>query len=281
LLGNPTSYVQYEAVSGVSVRRIEIDGRVIGGVYEDDGVVYCVLGDIRPRDRSASRCEQALSVLDQLRKALEAAGMGIENIVRTWFFVDRILDWYGEFNAARSSVFDKWGLFDRILPASTGIGAANSHGAALVADAIAMRCDTRTLEMRNVVSPLQCPAMTYKSSFSRAVEMKVPGGRQLYISGTASIAPDGKSAHRGDLDRQIALSMSVVREILLSRGMEWSDVSRGVAYFKGAPNVAALERYCRVSGIPDLPLAIASADICRDDLLFEIEIDATVTEEAR
>lgn len=273
------THIQLDAVSGVTVKPLECRGRILGAVYEHGDVTYCVLGDLRPHDLTASRCDQARSVFEQLETALDAAGMSIEHVVRTWFFIDRILDWYGQFNAVRSSLFDSWGLFDRILPASTGIGAANSAGAALIADALAIKSANRTVEITDVASPLQCAAMKYKSSFSRAVEVNLPGQRRLYVSGTASIAPDGRSVHDGDLNRQIALSMDVVREILLSRDMNWSDVTRGVAYFREACKMPALERYLHEHGLSELPVAVASADICRDDLLFEIELDAAVAED--
>jgi hypothetical protein len=35
-----------------------------------------------------------------------------------------------------------------------------------------------------------------------------------------------------------------------------------------------LEEYCRAHGIPNLPVIHAHATVCRDDLLFEIELDA-------
>jgi enamine deaminase RidA (YjgF/YER057c/UK114 family) len=282
LVGNgscpaPMTHTCLEAVSGVLVKPIASGGRLVGATYEDGGATVCVLGDLRPRDDSATREEQARCVFAQLEAALDAAGMTPDDLVRTWFFIDRILEWYGQFNSIRSSVFEEWGLFDRVLPASTGVGSANAAGAAVAANAIAIKPAGRPLDMIDVVSPLQCPAMQYRSSFSRAVEVNVGGQRRLYISGTASIAPDGSSAHHGDLDRQIALTMDVVKEILRSRGMGWPDVTRGTAYFRDGGKMSALERYYRRHGLPCLPVAVAAADICRDDLLFEIEVDAAAT----
>ena len=105
----------------------------------------------------------------------------------------------------------------------------------------------------------------------------MPAHRLLYISGTASITPDGRTAHAGDLESQIALTMDVVAGILLSRGMSWSNVSRGIAYFQDAGEAPCLDRYCRDRNRALPPVAVSSADICRDDLLFEIEVDAVAT----
>ncbi|MBK5293033.1 MAG: hypothetical protein JJE04_15350 [Acidobacteriia bacterium] len=265
---------QLYAVSGSFVKRIEIDGQTAGGVFEDEDVRCCVLGDLRPRDLAAPRPVQAESVLQQMELALRAAEMDLTDIVRTWFFIDRILDWYGGFNVVRNRFFQDRNLFAGVLPASTGVGTANSAGAALIADVLAMKPKRGRLDFRNVASPLQCPAPDYKSSFSRAVEVSIAGRRSLFISGTASIAPDGVTAHVGAVEKQVALTMTVVERILQSRRMSWSDVTRGIAYFKDIDEAPALERYCRDNHIPDLPVVVSSADICRDDLLFEIEVDA-------
>jgi enamine deaminase RidA (YjgF/YER057c/UK114 family) len=262
------------AVSGAPLSRLRLDGEVVGARYEEEDVRYCLLGNLRPPDIGAPRPAQARAVLEKLERALESAGMGMTDVVRTWFFLDRILDWYDDFNSVRTAFFEERNLLAGVLPASTGVGAANAAGAALVADAVAMQSKQGRLNLVSVPSPLQCPATDYRSSFSRAVEIGLPAQRLLYISGTASIAPDGRTAHAGDLESQIALSMDVVAGILRSRGMSWSDVSRGSAYFQDADEAASLDRYYRDRIRVQPPIAVSSADICRANLLFEIEIDA-------
>ena len=74
------------------------------------------------------------------------------------------------------------------------------------------------------------PATAYRSSLSRAVEVAFPEHRLLIISGTASVAPDGKSMFADDIVRQIHLTLDVVDAILKSRHMRWEDTSRTVAY---------------------------------------------------
>ena len=163
------------------------------------------------------------------------------------------------------------------MPASTGIGVGNHAGAALVTDVLAMKPMNNNVRTEAVGSPLQCPATNYKSSFSRAVEVALPDHRRLYVSGTASIEPGGKTVHVGDVGKQISLTMKVVQAILESRKMSWADVSRAIAYFKDIEETPLFENYCRDNRLPFLPIAIAHSDICRDDLLFEIEVDAVVT----
>jgi enamine deaminase RidA (YjgF/YER057c/UK114 family) len=144
----------------------------------------------------------------------------------------------------------------------------------VVADLLAMQPKRPEVRCFAVPSPLQCPALEYGSSFSRAVEVAIPGQRRLYISGTASIHPDGRTAHVGDAEAQVALTMEVVAAILQSRGMDWTDTVRGIGYFKHMADAPLLDAWCAVRGLAGWPVIAAKNDICRDDLLFELELDA-------
>jgi enamine deaminase RidA (YjgF/YER057c/UK114 family) len=166
------------------------------------------------------------------------------------------------------------GVFDRLVPASTGVGTHNPHGAALVGDALAVEALSPAVKIHALPSPLQCPAPAYGSSFSRAVEIQTPGCRRLYVSGTASIHPGGETAHVDDVDAQVDLSMRVVKGILDASGYDWKDINRAVAYFKNPQEAGAWDRWCKANDIESMPIAVVHADICRDDLLFEVEVDA-------
>jgi enamine deaminase RidA (YjgF/YER057c/UK114 family) len=247
-------------------------GRVIGSWFEDADAKYCILGDIRPRNPAASPGEQTLNVLETIQKALASAGMDFRDIVRTWFYNDRILDWYAEFNRARSAFFRRHDL--ALMPASTGIGASNPAGAALVVKAIAVMPKTRKVTIRRIDSPLQCDAFAYGSAFSRGVEVADPAARILHISGTASIEPDGETAYVGDAGKQIEKTMEVVDAMLAQNGMDISDTTRAIAYFRHRSIIPIWRRYCRIRELPPIPIILAECDICRDNLLFEIELDA-------
>ena len=125
-----------------------------------------------------------------------------------------------------------------------------------------------------VASPLQCPALDYGSSFSRAVELNMSCHRRLFVSGTASIAPEGHTIHIGDVDAQIARTMEVVDAILCSREMDWKDVIRGIVYMRNSQDMKRYSLYCRAHCLPQMPVVTSNSTVCRDDLLFEIEVDA-------
>lgn len=268
-------------VAGPKVEPVRVSGRIIGSLFEDRHVRYYRMGGLVPADVSRSREDQTNDVFALIEAGLAATGMDFGNVVRTWFCNDEILDWYDEFNRERDEFFKKRGVFDGLVPASTGVGGRNAAGAALVSGALAVVPKSDEVKTFAVASPLQCPALEYGSSFSRAVEIDAPDHRRVLVSGTASIAPEGHTVHLDDVSAQLSLTMDVVRAILESRDMSWADVSRAISYFKHSDDVHVFGEYCVKAGLPDLPAVLVYDDICRDDLLFEIEIDAISTSPAK
>jgi enamine deaminase RidA (YjgF/YER057c/UK114 family) len=266
--------MQAVAISGIKPNPVKLDGRDIGFCYEDGHARYCRLRGILPADPKASRAEQTHSAFQIMKAALERNGFSFTDTVRTWIYLDQLLDWYGDFNRVRTEFFKETDIFNHMVPASTGIGASNPFGAAIMMDVLAVQPKTAQVKIQAVDSPLQNPALDYKSSFSRAVEMKFPTHRSLLISGTASIDPEGETVYLDDPEKQIRLTMKVIKAILESRDMDWCDLFRGIAYFKDMDYLPIYRRVAAELGIPRFPLAVSHADVCRHDLLFEIEVDA-------
>ena len=265
------------AVAGTQVESVSIGGRVVGRIFHDGHARHCLLGDIRPTDPFAPREQQAMSVFENIEAALRHAGMSMVDVARTWLLIDELLAWYGPLNQVRRDFFERCHLFDHTVPASTGVGVKNPAGAALVAAAWAVAPASGSLFVGEVGSPLQCPALKYGSCFSRAVEIVTPSWRRMFISGTASIAPKGDSVGAGDMERQIDLTMQVVRAILVSREMDYADVTRATAYLRNPSDAPIFRRWCVKLGLENWPLITTQAVVCRDELLFEIEVDAMAT----
>jgi enamine deaminase RidA (YjgF/YER057c/UK114 family) len=265
------------AVAGTRVESLSAGGRVVGRIFNDGHARHCLLGDLRPTDPCASRDQQAMEVFENMEAALRHAGMSMVNVARTWLFLDELLAWYGPLNRVRREFFERCHLFEHTVPASTGVGVKNPTGAALVAGAWAVAPTNGALFVGEVGSPLQCPAPAYGSCFSRAVEIVTPGWRRMFISGTASIAPKGDSVCAGDMDGQIDLTMQVVRAILVSRELDYTDVTRATAYLRNPSDALIFRRWCAKLGLENWPLVTTQAVVCRDELLFEIEVDAMAT----
>ena len=278
--GQEVAGIQVHAVADVRVDTIRSDGRPVGRVFEDDFARYCVLGNLHSSDPSRSRETQTRDTIEQMMEVLDSAGMDIHNLARTWFFIDDILGWYPAFNRVRSEIYSAEGVFDRYVPASTGIGGCNPGGTAVLASALGVQGKEAGVTVREIPSPLQCPAVDYGSSFSRAAELVTPDCRSVFVSGTASIDSEGVSANQGDVDAQIAHTLEIVGAILKSRKMDFTDVTRGNAYFKDPAGATFLERHGSRHGLPASRVVISHCDVCRDDLLFELEVNAVKAEEA-
>ena len=272
--GLPIAGIQVHAYTG-KVDRISIDGQVYGSVFTDGGARQCVVGGLSPADKTISRSEQTRLTLEKLQAVLGKAGFELADTVRTWFYLENILAWYDDFNIARNKIYSAMKFRSGSIPASTGVAAKNPTGTALALVAWAFRPLEKDATAEEIASPLQCPAPAYGSAFSRAMELTSPAGeRRMFISGTASIAPGGKTEWVGDIRKQIDLTMEVVEAILRSRGMTFTDFTRATAYFRHPADVGVFAEWLAANGLEQMPVISAQCDVCRDDLLFELEADA-------
>lgn len=270
---------QIMAVSGIDVYPIKLDGKTVGSVYEDEDGKYFHLGNIHTDDFSGTNADHARRAYEKMLQALQTVNMDFRNTVRMWNYLDDILSWYGDFNVMRTEFFNKHDVFNNIIPAATGIGAGNPSGAAYVGDLMAIKPKGNTKAFA-VPSPLQCPAINYQSSFSRAVEIDFSDHRYLSISGTASIEPGGETVHIDDVAGQIKLTMEVVEAILKSRNMSWDNTVKSIAYFADIKDAPVFYEFLKNNNYPQFPVSISHAIVCRHDLLFEIELEAIAANNA-
>lgn len=266
------------AITGKEVSYIRQSGKTVASLWEDQYGVYLRLAGLVPADRNATAELQAWSIFEQMDQYLDKLGMAFTDVVRTWFYNQRITSWYDGFNRLRNEFFNNKQVFHGLVPASTGIGMPNTQGAALTAGLFAVKPRSPLLKISAVQSPLQGPAWEYGSSFSRAVELVWPDHRRLLISGTASIDRSGQTCHRNDPQGQIHLTLEVLEQLLASRGYDWTSVTRAVAYLTDQSFLPLLNHELAIrQGCQALPLLAVHAQVCRDDLLFEMELDAIKT----
>ena len=269
--------VEVHALRGPSIQTLRLHNRVVGCAWEDDFARHCELGDLRDENTAREPAGQCQKVFGDMVAALAQTDMTFKDVYRTWFRNRDILAWYREFNLVRTTFYNDIKVFDGILPASTGISTTNPYDAALIAGLWAMvpkSSSPTPAQAYAVDSPLQDSACKYGSSFSRGVEVNLINHRRLTISGTASIDPAGKTVHVGDVGAQIDLTMRVVHAILQARSMDWCDVSRAIAYFRHPAEMPAFARWHKANHLVPLPILITNHTVCRDDLLYEIELDA-------
>ena len=264
------------AVGGPVTTPLERDGAVVAVRFEDAGAAYCRGGGFLPQNAGAARGAQATELFHAMENTLRAADMEFSDTVRTWFYNRDITAWYKEFNLARDRFLEARGLLQTRVPASTGIGADTPGGAAITGGFLAIR-PTQNICIAPVSSPMQCAATDYGSAFSRAIEIVSPDHTRLLVSGTASICPHGQTLAVGDVSAQTFRTVEVVGALLGARGTSWDDVTNGIAYIKDPADAPAVRRQIRLKGLEHVPILMVHADICRDDLLFELEVCAIST----
>ncbi|MCX8089975.1 MAG: hypothetical protein N3I86_03430 [Verrucomicrobiae bacterium] len=277
--GSAMAGMQVFAVTGAEVERVRVGNRVAACVFHDETGRHCVIGGLSPSLGVDSPVSAARRVFELLEWTLARTGFGLGDVGRTWFFLDDLLAWYEAFNRVRAEFYERARFRAGCLPASTGVAARNPAGAPLTAAAWAMQPLHGATRVVEVPSPLQGPARAYGSWFSRAVEVldgrgAGGAGRRLWISGTASIAPDGRTLYSGLARPQIEHTLRVVEAILESRGYGWGEVTRAVAYFKRASDAALFRAWQERRELRRLPVVETVCGICRGDLEFEIELDA-------
>ena len=269
---NTPLHIQIHAVSKANAKPLFFEDAVVGQVFEDAYTTYYML-NLNPDAPQESGYAQTKNLFEKGHRMLQSVGLGFNSTIRTWLFADDILSWYDELNRARNEFFDKHGIYDQIVPASTGIGAANLSGSAITAQLLAAVPKGSDTVIQIANSPLQSSALDYKSSFSRGIQVLQPDHHRLYVSGTASIDKAGKTVFLDDTPAQTDLTMRVVEGILNDAGMDWSDVVSSQAYLKHDGNFGLFDDYCQSHQI-DIPHVKIISDVCRDDLLFELELDA-------
>ena len=267
--------IQVYALSGASSTWLYFKDTPVGREFEDTYAKYYMLS-LLPDDRQESEYRQTKNVFEKAYEILESFGLNFSDTIRTWLFARDILSWYDRLNEARNQFFQCHNIYDRLIPASTGIGVMNAYGTAIATQFLAIKPKRNDVTLQSLNSPLQCSAMDYKSSFSRAARLLGPNHNRLYVSGTASIDKTGKTVFIDDAPAQIETTMQAMKAILNNADMDWSNTVSSLAYFKHHRDFGLFDDYCRKNGIK-LPHIKIQADICRDNLLFELELDAIST----
>jgi len=200
-----------------------------------------------------------------------------DHVVRTWLFQPNIdLDYQGMVDARRE-FFAAHGLTKKShFIASTGIGGAHPMPQARVfMDAYAVG-GLQPGQVQFISAP-DClgPTCDYGVTFERATAVAYRDRKQVFISGTASIEPNGEIVHPGDVIRQLDRVLGNIGGLLAAAGASLTDMLVFVVYLRDPsdhPRVLPVLR----ERVGDVPLVVAAAPVCRPGWLIEIEGIATV-----
>jgi enamine deaminase RidA (YjgF/YER057c/UK114 family) len=214
----------------------------------------------------------------QIRNVLESFQMKESAIARTWLFMRDILKDYEELNMAREQFFAKiHSSVNQIFPASTGIQGHVIGNETLAFEFCAFSGEKVAIEQ--VSSPLQNEPAAYGKLFSRAVVVRFPRSELLFISGTASIDKNGLSVYVGNFKSQMEFTMEILSAILKQENCGFSNVAQAIVYLKRTKDMGDCFQMLDKVGFPrERALFQTGVDICRDDLLCEIELTAVATQ---
>ena len=210
---------------------------------------------------------------------LAAHGFTYRHVARTWIYMARLLEWYDEFNRVRTSHYRPAGLGvpgGTAFPASTGIQ-GHSLGEECLMDVLAVDTDGTQCTVRPVNrSPRQDQSFNYGSAFSRGMTIALEGRQTIHISGTASINTAGASIHVGNAELQSLETLMCIAAILEGHGGSLAHITSATLFCKNREAWEAWERVTRLLQVPAFPKVCVLADVCRHDLLVELEAVATI-----
>ena len=280
--------------------------RPISGVMTvtHDGLRWIHIAGVVAPEPAADAYGQTVAVFAELSRRLALCGASFQDIPRVWLYqggithIESSLDSptpvqrYQEMNRARTDYFEEMqasGLMnvDRygrvIYPASTGIGMA---GRSLTLSCLGLqtqRSDVRLIALEN---PQQTSAFDYarrfsdkSPKFSRATAVVIGDYLTTWISGTASIV-NSETVHAHDIERQTHQTIDNIERLIAAEnfarygasgaGGQLSDLAKLRVYVKHPKDFEKCRAVCH-QRLGDLPTIYARADVCRSDLLVEIE----------
>jgi len=291
---NPVTYLEgaplgKEAIAGVQMTLLGTKDVKISPLYDGKRLAgFCVgSGPIRRAYLSAmdgldlgkrvpSREDQARRMFQRTRRLLGQADMTYRDVLCTRIYIRSILSWYSEFNSVRNRFYRKAGILkedgESRVPSSTGIQGKASEECECVMDVLAVSVEGQEgCPFETLHNPLQSEATSYGSSFARGVTLEAPGVRYVIISGTASIDEKGRTVHAGDAAGQTQRTMDNFETILKVAGATPQDLYEAVWYARDTSCGRDIRAEMRRRNWPELPYLFVTADICRDDLLVEID----------
>lgn len=216
---------------------------------------------------------QSFAVMEKLDSWLAENHLTLsEDVVRTWWFVRDIDRDYPALVEARKAVFEKHGLTkDSHFIASTGIAGGHHNPAArLSLDTYAIG-GLRTGQLEFISAPDHLgPTHRYGVTFERATSISYSDRKHIFLSGTASINPEGEIVHPGDVVLQLARALENSTALLAAAGADLHDLLSMIIYLRNPDDAAAIEDQLR-HRFDGIPMVIVHGPVCRPGWLVEVE----------
>ncbi len=253
---------------------------------------------IAPTDLPVGAYNRSLSAFQRMGDHLKGSGFKVADLIRTWIYQGHLVlpegksQRYKELNRARTDFFYGIDFMQEhlspeykgtVYPASTGIGADDVD--------VVMSCAALTTKRKDVITvPLENPQQTsafdygttyspQSPKFARAAAVADKKSCLIFVSGTASIT-DSESRYIDDPEEQTNLTLDNIAALIDGSNLERHGI-RGFqcglenmesvrVYVKRPKEFERIREVCR-KRFGDVPILYTIADVCRPELLVEIE----------
>lgn len=286
---------------GFAVMVYALDGEATVQIKEENGVCYGLIESAEERmlfvegipasDFSNKVRLQSQEVFTKFDSLLAAYGFEVNDIVRQWNYIGNIVSYkdgkqnYQEFNDARSAYYAK-GEWCNGYPAATGIGSTDG----IIVGGVAFKRADGT-GVHPIDNPLQVAAHIYSKNvlidddadavkstpkFERAKLIESASGVCCFVSGTAAIrgeeSVDPSSAKQQTVKTIENIEYLVSKENLVRFGCMPYELKTAFLhiFIKHAEDYDEVRTVVETA-YPQVPAIYSVADVCRKELLVEIE----------
>jgi enamine deaminase RidA (YjgF/YER057c/UK114 family) len=232
----------------------------------------------------------ALLNYERINRILKQSRFKPEDVFRYWLYLKNIngKERYAQLNQARTEYFKnlsfsrRWSITGRnSYPSSTGIG---TKGPNVLIELVALQGGAQLIPIEN---PFQTHTDKYSKGqsvgnytpkFCRAMVLKTDSFTKIFVSGTASIV-GGETRHLGDVNAQTKETINNIKRLIskdnlnhygLNKSAGLKDFLQLRVYIKKRDHFKKIRSICE-KNFPNIPILYLNADICRDELLVEIE----------
>jgi len=265
LSGNCSEVIQY----GEKPVNRGINGRVHWSQTNDVLFTAIWLDQDACGDMQQEVYQAYLDLFEMLHEA------GYNTPFRMWNFIpkineeDRDLEIYKQFCSGRHDAFCKLGITADEFPSASALG---HHTQGAVIYALASTNDAIHFE-----NPFQTSAYKYPKqygprspSFARASSIELASEKHIFVSGTSSILGYETRA-AGLLHDQLTITVDNIKRLLLSITDDVKKLTTVRVYLRHAADLASAKSLIG-EAYKDIDTHYLLADICRSDLLVEVEV---------
>ncbi len=282
----------------ISVHYNCLDHNIACTTVETNSYIEYYLSGITITDPGYSIQNKIIGAFERMEKLLNDLNLGMGDIIRQWNYLEDIVieehteqgssQHYQILNDTRHHFYNKY-IFSNGYPAATGIG---MHTGGFIIDCILLKekTDSYILPVKN---PRQVSAYDYSQKVligSQSKQLTTPkferaklfrrsvGVYELLISGTAAIL-DEKSLGINNAMEQTRITLENINMLIESASQKIKDKGEKIknvtlsylrVYIKQKVDFPDVKSICDTYAGAVIPSYLI-ADICRDELLVEIE----------